>query len=126
MLKFACIIALFLFVFNTSFAQKDTAVYYLNNAGQQVSNKSEASVFLMILLPDTNINKKLFIVKGYHMDGKMSFMGSSVTRTMPLKLQGPFIDFYENGHRKKMTNYNKGDQVGDITEYYPSGLLYTI
>jgi len=116
-----------MFVFNAAFAQKkDTVVYYLTNSGKPVVNKADADLILMILPPDPGIDKKLFIVKGYYLNGRIRLLGSSKTPAMPLNLQGAFLDFYPNGQKRKMQTFDNGDAVGNIVEYYPNGKLYTV
>jgi len=99
MLKTAFIVVSCLFLFNTAFAQKqDTTVYYLTNSGQRVADKSNADYYLYILPPDSSVSKDLFIVKGY----------------------------YPNGNKSKVTNFNQGETVGNTTDYYPNGKVYTM
>ncbi|HEY4326082.1 MAG TPA: TonB family protein [Mucilaginibacter sp.] len=115
-----------LLIFNEASAQKDTAVYYLNNAGKVVSTKDSADFFLLILPPDTSVDKSLFVVKEYYHNGKIRLMGNSATNNLDLKFQGPMLTFFPNGHRKRISNYEKGTPFGDETEYYPNGKLYNI
>jgi len=116
-----------LFVFDAAFAQKiDTVVYYLNNAGREVSNKADADMILKIMPPDRTVDKKLFIVKGYYPNGRMKLSGNSKTSALPLGLQGVFYTFYPNGQKSGMQTFDNGRSVGDVIEYYPNGKLYTV
>lgn len=113
------------FVFNAAFAQKsDTLMYYLNTFGKVVSTKDSADFFLAILPPDTNVNKKLFIVEEFYKNGKRRFITGSRTNDFYMKLQGLFVGFFPNGHRMTVSNYENGEQVGDEIEYYPNGKFY--
>ncbi len=109
------------------FAQKrDTSVYYLKNSGKVVSSKDSADFFLVILPPDTNVDKNLFIVKEYYKNGKIGLMGNSITNTLNLKFQGSQITFFPNGRKMRISNFEDGGPVGDVIEYYPNGKLYNI
>jgi hypothetical protein len=48
MLRYSLDLTLFVLLFKTAVAQKDTAVYYLKNSGKLVSTKDSADFFLMI------------------------------------------------------------------------------
>ncbi|WP_186461746.1 energy transducer TonB [Mucilaginibacter pallidiroseus] len=39
---------------------------------------------------------------------------------------GPCMEYYHNGKRKSIRNYNRGIQIEDELTYYPNGKLYTI
>ncbi len=89
MKKYLLLFILGLFAFNAAFAQKDTAVYYLKNSGKVVSTKDSADFFLVILPPDTSVDKKLFIVKEYYSNGKIGLIGNSITNSLEdLKVPG--------------------------------------
>ena len=78
-----------------------------------------------ILPPDTAVDKQLFIVKGYYPNGKIKMIaGSSLTHSLPLKLQGNYIDFFPNGHKMRITNFVNGRQLGDVIAYFPNGRFY--
>jgi TonB family protein len=112
--------------FQTAFAQKDTALYYLKNSGALVSTKDSADYFLVILPPDTSVDKNLFIVKEFYITGKIRLVGNSMTNNLDLKFQGSVVVFFPNGHRKRISSYEKGAPFGDEIEYYPNGKLYSI
>ena len=114
------------FVFNAAFAQKsDTVVCYIKNSGKIVSTKDSADFFLVIFPPDTDVDKKLFIVKEFYPNGKIRLICSSRNNTLKhLKFQGPYIVYFLNGHKREKGMYEKGQPVGYIIEYYPDGRLY--
>ncbi len=127
MIKYLFLFILGLFVFNNAFAQRDTAVYYLNNSGRVVSTKDSADFFLVILPPDTSIDAKLFVVKEFYPNGKLKLIGGSKGNSLKnLKFQGSYIAFYPNGHKMLVGNYEKGLLSGDEIEYYPNGKLYHV
>ncbi|MFI5140420.1 MAG: TonB family protein, partial [Sphingobacteriales bacterium] len=114
-----------LLVFDVAFAQKrDTTVYFLNTYGRVVSTKDSADFFLLVLPPDTSVDKNLFVVEEFYRNGKPRLVGNSITNSLNLKFQGSMITYFPNGHRMKIENFEDGDQVGDETEYYPNGKLY--
>jgi TonB family protein len=120
------IVCFFLSIAKVSFAQKDTLVYYLKNSGKITVNKDSADFHLYILPPDPAVNKNLAVIKCYSSDGKINFVTGSKTHDLPLELEGPYISFFENGHRKSTKTYRSGKLTGDLTEYYPNGKLYYI
>src|SRR5579862_2218398 len=95
MIKYLSLFIFCSFVFNAAFAQKrDTSVYYLQSSGKIVSTRDSADFFLVILPPDTNVDKSLFIVKEFYKNGKIAMIGNSKTNTLTnLKLQGTQITF---------------------------------
>lgn len=78
----------------------------------------------MILPPDTSINKDLFILKAYYLNGKPKFIGGSLSNSS-LQFQGNFISYYSNGHKKIVGAYNNNVLNGDVMEYYPNGKFYS-
>jgi len=127
MLKSLFLFILCLFVIDAAFAQKrDTTVYYLNTAGKVVSTKDSADYFLVILPPDTSVDKSLFVVNEYYPNGRIKLITGSKTNNLDLKFQGSYIGYFPNGHKKNIGNYDNGEPVGDVVEYYPNGKLYNI
>ena len=121
MTKSVLIFILCLLAFKGTFAQKNATVYYLKRSGNLVSTKDSADFFLVIQLPDTSVDKNLFIVKEYYRTGKIRLITGSETNTFPLKLQGSYITFFPNGHKMSINNFEDGKPIGDIIEYYPNG-----
>lgn len=107
-----------------AFAQKkDSVVYYLDKKGHSVV-KDSAVYSMVILPPDSTVDKSLFIVKGYHKNGTLKMLAYSKTNNLNLKFQGAVTIFFPNGHKMRITNYNNGELTGDFTEYYPNGMFY--
>jgi len=108
-------------------AQKpDTTVYYLTKDGNFVPKISDADYLLLVLPPDTNVDKHLYVLQEYYKNGKMRMMGYSKTKTMDLKPEGSQISYFPNGHRMAISTYENGEPVGDVAEYYPNGKLYNV
>jgi TonB family protein len=108
-------------------AKKDTAVYYLNKEGTITFIKDSVAYYLVVIPPDTSIDKELYTVKEFYPNGKPSLMtGSKTNKLQNLKFEGSFISFYPNGHKMMICNYENGNLVGNKTEYYPNGKLYNV
>jgi hypothetical protein len=109
MIKSLFLFVLYSIVFDTAFAQKrDTTVYYLNTAGRVVSTTDSADFFLVVLPPDTDVNKNLFIVKEFYKNGNLRLASSSSVRSYPLIYQGAYIAFFPNGKKMKVENFENG------------------
>jgi TonB family protein len=127
MIKYFLALVLSILFLNIAFAQKrDTSVYYLKNSGKAVSSKDSADFFLVILQPDVSVDKNLFIVKEYYKNGKVRLIGNSRNDDLNLKFQGSQITFFPNGRKMRISNFEDGEPVGDVIEYYPNGKLYNI
>lgn len=115
-------------------AQKDTLVYYMRTYrvsetmtfDGQVQIKDSAEFYRVILPRDTNSDKNLFMVVDYYKDGKTKMMGKSIDQSYQLPLEGACIEFFPNGHRKSIKNFEGGKLLGDVTAYFPNGKLYLI
>ena len=109
-------------------AQKiDTIVYYLKDNGfsiQPVKFKDSADFYRVILPADTSVDKNLFIVNDFYKDGKPKMMGKSTTQKYFVQLSGVCMEFFKNGRRKSVKNYEHNNPVGDVTQYFPNGKIY--
>jgi TonB family protein len=107
--------------------KKDTTVYYIQSSGKTVSTKDSADFFVLILPPDTTVDKNLFIVKYYYRSGKVAMVSNSTTNTLNnLKFEGRSVSFSPNGRMIQISNYSNGQLSGDVMNYYPNGKLYTV
>jgi antitoxin component YwqK of YwqJK toxin-antitoxin module len=68
----------------------------------------------------------LFIIRSFFTSGKIRSVAKSFTNSFNVKYQGSYLEYYENGDKKAIENYNKGHLEGDIYEFYPNGNPYTI
>jgi TonB family protein len=117
-------------------AQKDAVVYYMKtfrvsetvsfDEHVKIKEKDSADFSRVMLSPDTNTDKNLFIVKDYYMNGKPKMLGKSTNRNYILNLKGVCIEFFQNGRRKSVKNYDNNSLLGDASFYYPNGKLYLI
>jgi TonB family protein len=60
------------------------------------------------------------------MTGKPKLVGKTLSPNFSLKRQGVFVEYYPNGHRKLMENYDNGSQTGDVTRFYTNGRVYYV
>src|SRR6185312_13197312 len=86
-------------------AQKTSSAYYLKKSGQLTLAKDSADYLLVISPPEAGTGKNLFIVKEYYPNGKIRMITGSNTGTFPLELQGAYITFFENGHKKEFKSF---------------------
>jgi TonB family protein len=126
MAKFVFIFLTFALFFKEVKAQNGSSAYYVKKSGQLTSAKDSADYILVISLPDTSIDKNLFIVKEYYPNGKIRMITGSNTGSFPLELQGSSVTFFENGHKKEFKSFEKGVVSGDVITYYPNGKLHDI
>jgi len=108
---------------NTQELLKQSAIYYFNKSGQIVVLKDSADYIRVISPPDsTDLN--LFVVRDFYLNGKPKLVGKSLIPNYYLKRQGMFIEYYPNGRRRRIENYENNVQTGDVTSYYPNGKFY--
>ena len=102
---------------------KKSNIYFLKNSGQLVDKKDSADYIRVISPPDsTDLN--LYVVRDFYTDGKPKLMGKTLMPVFYLKRQGAFVEFFHNGHRKSVKNYENNAQQGDEVYYYPNGKIY--
>jgi len=133
MLKPILIIFFGLFVFQTAKAQikipADTVVLYLKNSGRIVKSKDSADYFMVILPADSGTDKTLHPINEYYPNGKRRLTESAIidlSKSGGLIVEGMCMEFYPNGHRKRITNYLYNHQVGSVIEYYLNGKIYSL
>src|SRR5579863_9066566 len=99
---------------------KQSVIYYFNKSGQIVDVKDSADYIRVISPPDsTDLN--LFVVSDFYLNGKPKLVGKSLIANYYLKRQGTFIEYFSNGRRKSIINYENGNPAGDQVHYYPNG-----
>jgi len=127
MLKsFLYIIICSLFFNTVKGANSDTLVVYLNQNGVKVKTKDSADYYRIILSPDTNIDRDLYRVYDYYLDGRPKMVATSLSGNEKLVIDGTCINFYKNGGRKSTTQFKNGHYSGSFTEYYPNGKIYAV
>lgn len=113
-----------LFLFTTAFAQNGGLIYYLKNSGKLVSIKDSADYSMVVLPPDTSVDKNLYVVYEYYKNGKIKLLTNSKTNDINLQYHGRYIAYYSNGKKKVIGTYENGRSVGWETGYYSNGKLY--
>lgn len=106
----------------TAFAQKRN-IYYLKNNGKEVSTKDSADYIRVVSEPDSGT--ALYNFQEFYPSGKPKFIGKS-SEIYLVALEGPCVEFYSSGKRKKMATYRNGRKVDDVYHYYPNGKLYSV
>ena len=102
---------------------KQSDIYYFNKSGQIVDIKDSADYIRVISPPDsTDLN--LFVVRDFYLNGKPKLVGKSLIPNYYLMRQGMFIEYFSNGHRKQISNYENNEKNGDVINYYPNGKFY--
>jgi TonB family protein len=114
-----------LFLYTTANAQKGGLMYYLKNSGKVVSIKDSADYFMLLLPPDTSVNKNLYVVYEYNKDGKVRLITNSKTNDINLQYHGRYLAYFPNGKRKKTGEFAYGVPVGQQIDYYPNGKFYS-
>jgi TonB family protein len=104
-----------------TFAQKQN-VYLIKDNGQYVDLRDSADYIRLVQEPDQG--SALFIIKEYYKDGKLKSMGLSKRIDPPL-YEGLYRSMYNNGNKKQVAIYAKGQLNGPVYNYYPNGQLYT-
>jgi antitoxin component YwqK of YwqJK toxin-antitoxin module len=123
-LKPITILILSLLIFQSAQAQKDTLLYYMKNDGEIVEQKAAADYFALIVKPAAG--EELFPVYEFYPNGKRKMIAASKVPSIDYQLDGTCMYFFQNGRRKAVITYKDGVPVGDETEYYPNGKVYTI
>jgi TonB family protein len=113
-------------------AQVDTILSYIKidktfafgDKDITVKDKADADFVRMVTMPDSNIDKTLYQVYDYYLNGNPKLRGSSTTGTFRIQLEGSFIEYYPDGHKKRIAAYKFGQLDGDFVEFYPDGKVY--
>ena len=122
--KTVSILILNLFLSAVVHAQKSGLIYYLKNSGKQVSKKDNADYSMVVLPPDTSIDKNLYVVYEYYPNGKIRLLTNSKTTDINLLYEGGYIAYYPNGKKKGMGSFKDGGPIGHEANYFPNGKLY--
>lgn len=131
---FLILIIAMIFKLSASAQKTDTVVYYLKipkgttwpsfNSVVPINNKDSADFYRVISQSDTNTDRKLFVVNDFYKNGKPKLIGKTKTQKYYLQPSGTCVEFYPNGRRKSVKNYNDGKLRGEVIEYYPNGKAY--
>ncbi|MGZ3946417.1 MAG: TonB family protein [Mucilaginibacter sp.] len=123
MRKTTIILLLHLFCFTAVNAQNGGLIYYLKNSGKLVS-KDSADYSMVVLPPDSSVDKNLYVVYEYYPNGKVRLVTNSNTNDINLLYQGNFIAYFANGRKKQTGAFINGRRTGHEVDYYPNGRVY--
>jgi TonB family protein len=115
------LVAILLLSSGLTFAQKKQNVYFLKNDDRYVDNRDSADYIRVVQEPDSGT--VYFNVLEFYKSGKRKFAGKS-SKIEILFLQGPGIDFFENGNKKTIATYKDDQFIGVVYNYFPSGKLF--
>jgi TonB family protein len=113
-----------LVLYLSSYAQQGGLIYYLKNNGKLVSNKDSADYSMVVLPPDTSVDKNLYVVYEYDKSGNIRLLTGSKTKDFDLQYQGGYTKYYPNGRKKTVGTYENGTVKGREVAYYPNGKLH--
>lgn len=121
---------------NPGLAKPDTTLYYMKNvSGVNSSNDSENAVpadgkddatLIRAIISPNFVEDSLYTVYDYYLNGKIKFTGKSKWKSYDLSLEGTSVEFFKNGHKRRICTFDKGVKKGDILTYFPNGALNTI
>jgi TonB family protein len=115
------LLLIFLCSYTSIFAQKQN-VYLIKDNGQYVKTQDSADYIRIVQEPEKG--SALYIINEYYKDGKVRSMGLS-RRIDPPLYEGSYRSMYNNGNKKQVATYVKGNLSGQVFNYYPNGQLYT-
>lgn len=121
MKKFALLILTICCLYLNAAAQRST-VFYLKNGGELVFTPDSADIIRIVHEPEKK--SSLFYIQDVYKSGKKKSLGYS-SSIHPLKYEGQFTSFFENGKRKQFINYSGGKIVDTVYSYFPNGKLYS-
>jgi TonB family protein len=102
---------------------KHAHICYYKNSGEIVLKKDSADYF-RITFPSDKTDRDLYVVKEFYVNGKPKMIGKSAVPFPNFKKQGVFVEYFKNGQKKRIENFENGSPTGDILTYYPNGKLY--
>jgi hypothetical protein len=137
MVKKVLLIIIYITVSNHLYAKTDTVAYYMRaisdiydihqnyDIGTPAAKKEEATFIRFIISPDFTVDS-LYQVSDYYLNGKIKFIGKSKSPNYEVRLEGPTVEYFNNGHTKRICTFKNGSLTGDIMEYFPGGKINTI
>lgn len=119
-----------------AYSKTDTAFYYIKIVSEfcdqnhfqaeiPVDKKTDANFIRLVISPNI-ADSGLYSVNDYYLNGKVKFKGKSKSPDCNLILEGPCIELFDNGHRKRICTFHNGALIGDIIQYFPNGHVNTI
>src|SRR6478735_6443257 len=120
---------LYLTVFSVSQAQDkkakhDTTAYYMRNDYEMAYNEADAKSLRLIIKEKGG----LYRIEDYYLDAKPKMIAKSTVNNLNFEpgTQGERIYYYPSVNVMSITQYEKGQLIGDLKRHYYNGNLYTI
>lgn len=112
----------------TAVKKSDTTAYYMTDSGNLAYDEQDADFIRFIYKALPGEDTAMVNITDYYRDGKTKLVARSYNDQMKFEsgVQGYCLEFYNNGHKKSVRNYNRGKLTGDAMEYYPNGKIYNI
>ncbi len=141
MTKTLLFLILFTGVASVAFANSDTTLYYMKNIESLATsdysenaipaNGKDDATFIRAIISPVEKSDTLYTVNDYFLSGKLKFTGKSSRLgkskpTFDVKLQSASMEFFPNGHKRRIVSFEDNAKKGDIFEYFPNGRLNTI
>jgi len=130
---FYLLVIIFIFCTEKASAQRDTDWVYMKNVGWNnnversvmAENKDSADFIRMITSPDTNIDRSLYPINDFYLNGKLKRRALSTVQIAAYAVfQGPCLEYYPDGQKKMICNFENGHLEGAAITYYPNGKMY--
>ncbi|MES2268464.1 MAG: TonB family protein [Bacteroidota bacterium] len=102
----------------------DSVGYYMSDDKTMAYNESSAKFVRLLIKTDSNMLR----VNDYYMDGTPRLVAKTTVDSINFfpGARGICYEYYPNGKRKSIRNFNKGVVIGDMVNYYSNGGLHTI
>ncbi|MFD0767251.1 hypothetical protein ACFQZI_20515 [Mucilaginibacter lutimaris] len=102
----------------------DSEVYYMISDTRIAKDSAEAKFVRLY----NRIDSVYYNVEEFYMNKKPKLVAKTSVYSVDFRkgLQGYCMEYYNNGKRKSIKNYEKGQLVGEAIEYYPNGVVYNI
>jgi len=99
----------------------DTIGYYMRNDHVVAYNETDAQFIRFMIKADSG----MFKVRDYYRNGSIRLVAKTAIDSANFEhgAQGICYEYYNNGKRKSIKVYNKGQVVGDAVTYYPQRRL---
>ena len=105
-------------------AKHDSVAYYMYDQTTMAINPANANFLRLIIKKGSGT----FEIQDYYADGTPRLLATSYSGDMNFEkgTYGIYTEFYLNGKKKYVRNYDKGKVIGADTTFYDSGKPYNI
>lgn len=124
------LLLLFLFSCTGAFAQNEKeqikvdSEYYYMLTDKMLAGSRESARFIRLY---TKADSGMLKVEEFYLNDKPKLVAKTYRKELDFQsgIQGYCMEYYENGTRKSIKNYNKGTLVGEAVIYYRNGNLFS-